>query len=133
MGWSQNAPSSPAAEPCRPTEEYPTTTEAEWEDFLAHFERHNLSVGTRARAYGTACIHEHVSPIGDDLLHQLLQVKAAGGIDAGAGTGAYGSGELVSEDRPAFLVVDVCRVVDEFIGRTEELDTRSGTGQVDAP
>ncbi|WP_344076279.1 site-specific integrase [Streptomyces crystallinus] len=43
----------------RPAEEYRTPTEAEWEDFLGHFERRKLSVGTCARAYGTACIHEH--------------------------------------------------------------------------
>ncbi|WOT39591.1 integrase [Streptomyces coeruleorubidus] len=43
----------------RPTEEYRTPTETEWEDFLGHFERRKLSVGTCARAYGTACIHEH--------------------------------------------------------------------------
>lgn len=38
---------------------YRTPTDAEWEDFLGHFERRKLSVGTCARAYGTACIHEH--------------------------------------------------------------------------
>ncbi|MFI6360966.1 tyrosine-type recombinase/integrase [Streptomyces sp. NPDC050743] len=43
----------------RPAEEYRTSTEAEWEDFLGHFERRKLSVGICARAYGTACIHEH--------------------------------------------------------------------------
>ncbi|MFF3543301.1 tyrosine-type recombinase/integrase [Streptomyces platensis] len=43
----------------RPAEEYRTPTNAEWEDFLGHFERRKLSVGTCARAYGTACIHEH--------------------------------------------------------------------------
>lgn len=43
----------------RPAEEYRTPTDAEWEDFLGHFERRQLSVGTCARAYGTACIHEH--------------------------------------------------------------------------
>ncbi|MDX3539649.1 site-specific integrase [Streptomyces sp. MB09-01] len=43
----------------RPSEEYRTPTDAEWEDFLGHFERRKLSVGTCARAYGTACIHEH--------------------------------------------------------------------------
>ncbi|MGW2523949.1 tyrosine-type recombinase/integrase [Streptomyces sp. NPDC001617] len=43
----------------RPAEEYRTRTDAEWEDFLGHFERRKLSVGTCARAYGTACIHEH--------------------------------------------------------------------------
>ncbi|MFD7498416.1 integrase [Streptomyces sp. NPDC059832] len=43
----------------RPAEEYRTPTDAEWEDFLGHFERRELSVGTCARAYGTTCIHEH--------------------------------------------------------------------------
>ncbi|MET9762235.1 tyrosine-type recombinase/integrase [Streptomyces sp. NPDC006372] len=43
----------------RPAEEYRTPTEAEWEDFLGHFERRKLSVGTCVRAYGTACAHEH--------------------------------------------------------------------------
>jgi hypothetical protein len=43
----------------RPAEEYRTPTETEWEDFLGHFARRKLSVGTCARAYGTACIHEH--------------------------------------------------------------------------
>ena len=43
----------------RPAEEYRTPTDAEWEDFLGHFERRKLSVGTCARAYGTTCIHEH--------------------------------------------------------------------------
>ncbi|MEV8335484.1 site-specific integrase [Streptomyces niveus] len=43
----------------RPAEEYRTPTDTEWEDFLGHFERRKLSVGTCARAYGTACIHEH--------------------------------------------------------------------------
>ncbi|CAM5696293.1 hypothetical protein [Streptomyces canus] len=33
--------------------------QTEWEDFLGHFERRKFSVGTCARAYGTACIHEH--------------------------------------------------------------------------
>ncbi|MFE9009860.1 integrase [Streptomyces sp. NPDC007875] len=43
----------------RPAEECRTPTDTEWEDFLGHFERRKLSVGTCARAYGTACIHEH--------------------------------------------------------------------------
>ncbi|MFD4791315.1 tyrosine-type recombinase/integrase [Streptomyces sp. NPDC058459] len=43
----------------RPAEEYRTPTDAESEDFLGHFERRKLSIGTCARAYGTACIHEH--------------------------------------------------------------------------
>jgi hypothetical protein len=43
----------------RPAEEYRILTDAEWEDFLGHFERRKLPVGSCARAYGTACIHEH--------------------------------------------------------------------------
>ncbi|MFE5633925.1 integrase [Streptomyces sp. NPDC056543] len=42
-----------------PGQEYRTPTDAEWEDFLGQFERRKLTVGTGARAYGTACIHEH--------------------------------------------------------------------------
>lgn len=43
----------------RPTEEYRTPTDAEWEEFLGHFQRRKVSVGTCARAYGTGCQHEH--------------------------------------------------------------------------
>lgn len=43
----------------RPTEEYRTPSEEEWQEFLGHFELRKVSVGTCARAFGTACIHEH--------------------------------------------------------------------------
>ncbi|MGZ2362283.1 integrase [Streptomyces sp. 372A] len=43
----------------RPSEEYRTPTNEEWDAFLAHFEKRKLSLGTCARAFGTACIHEH--------------------------------------------------------------------------
>jgi hypothetical protein len=43
----------------RPSEEYRTPTDEEWDAFLAHFERRKVSVGTCARAFGTPCIHEH--------------------------------------------------------------------------
>jgi integrase len=43
----------------RPSEEYRTPTEDEWDDFLAHFEKRKVSVGTCGRAFGTPCIHEH--------------------------------------------------------------------------
>ncbi|MBV8994298.1 MAG: site-specific integrase, partial [Pseudonocardiales bacterium] len=33
--------------------------EEEWDEFLGHFERRKLSLGTCGRAYGTNCIHEH--------------------------------------------------------------------------
>jgi hypothetical protein len=43
----------------RPTEEYCTPTEQEWDAFLAHFEKRKVSVGTCARAFASPCIHEH--------------------------------------------------------------------------
>ena len=43
----------------RPSQEYRTPTDAEWEDFLGHFERRRVALGDCGRAYGTSCIHEH--------------------------------------------------------------------------
>ena len=43
----------------RPSTEYRTPTDAEWEEFLGHFERRRLALGDCGRAYGTSCIHEH--------------------------------------------------------------------------
>jgi Phage integrase family len=43
----------------RPSEEYRTPTDAEWAEFLGHFEHRKVSLGTCGRSYGTACIHEH--------------------------------------------------------------------------
>jgi Phage integrase family len=43
----------------RPTDEYRAPTDQEWQDFLGHFERRKVSIGTCARAFGTPCIHEH--------------------------------------------------------------------------
>lgn len=43
----------------RPSAEYRTPTETEWDEFLAHFEKRKLSVGICARAFSTPCIHEH--------------------------------------------------------------------------
>ena len=43
----------------RPTEEYRTPTEEEWQDFFGHFERRKVSVGTCGRAFATPCTHEH--------------------------------------------------------------------------
>ncbi|MGW2651067.1 hypothetical protein ACWC2T_40855 [Streptomyces sp. NPDC001393] len=45
--------------PTRPSEEYRTPTEAEWEEFLGHFERRRVALGDCGRAYGTSCVHEH--------------------------------------------------------------------------
>jgi integrase len=43
----------------RPTDEYRTPTDEEWQEFLGHFERRKLSVGNCGRAFATPCIHEH--------------------------------------------------------------------------
>jgi integrase len=43
----------------RPSEEYRTPTNEEWEEFLGHFERRKVALGDCGRAYATPCIHEH--------------------------------------------------------------------------
>jgi integrase len=43
----------------RPGEEYRTPTDAEWDEFLGHFQRRKVAYGTCGRSYGTPCIHEH--------------------------------------------------------------------------
>lgn len=43
----------------RPSEEYRVPTDDEWEEFLGHFQRRKVSVGTCGRAFQTPCIHEH--------------------------------------------------------------------------
>ncbi len=43
----------------RPSEEYRTPTDEEWDAFLAHFEKRKVSIGTCARAFGSPCVHEH--------------------------------------------------------------------------
>ncbi|MGI8777663.1 MAG: tyrosine-type recombinase/integrase [Acidimicrobiales bacterium] len=43
----------------RPSEEYREPTDVEWEEFLGHFERRKVELGTCGRAYGTPCQHEH--------------------------------------------------------------------------
>jgi hypothetical protein len=43
----------------RPGEEYRVPTDAEWEEFLGHFELRKVATGTCGRALGTPCVHEH--------------------------------------------------------------------------
>jgi hypothetical protein len=66
----------------RPGEEYRTPTNEEWDEFLGHFERRKLSIGTCGRAFGTPCIHEHAC-IRCPMLrpdpaqrHRLLEIRA---------------------------------------------------------
>lgn len=43
----------------RPSEEYRQPTDAEWDEFLGHFEHRRVALGDCGRAYGSSCIHEH--------------------------------------------------------------------------
>lgn len=43
----------------RPSEEYREPTDAEWDDFVGHFAKRKVELGTCGRAYGTRCQHEH--------------------------------------------------------------------------
>ncbi|MFD3458296.1 tyrosine-type recombinase/integrase [Nocardia fluminea] len=43
----------------RPTEEYRPTTDTEWTEFQAHFDKRRVELGGCARPYGTGCKHEH--------------------------------------------------------------------------
>jgi hypothetical protein len=43
----------------RPAAEYRVPTDAEWAEFLGHFERRKVALGDCGRSYDTPCIHEH--------------------------------------------------------------------------
>ncbi|MGH9303854.1 MAG: tyrosine-type recombinase/integrase [Acidimicrobiales bacterium] len=43
----------------RPSEEYRTPSDEEWEEFLGHFARRKVALGDCGRSYATPCIHEH--------------------------------------------------------------------------
>jgi len=43
----------------RPSEEYRTPTDEEWQELLGHFERRKVATGLCGRAFSTPCIHEN--------------------------------------------------------------------------
>lgn len=43
----------------RPSQEYRTPTDAEWDEFIGHFEHRKVALGDCGRSYNTPCIHEH--------------------------------------------------------------------------
>ena len=43
----------------RPSEEYRVPTDAEWAEFVGHFQRRKVAIGDCGRSYDTPCIHEH--------------------------------------------------------------------------
>ncbi|UQX09888.1 site-specific integrase [Candidatus Mycobacterium methanotrophicum] len=85
----------------RPSEEYRSPTEQEWEEFLGHFERRRVALGDCGRAYGTSCIHEHsircpllridpaqrgrLADIRDNLLARIAEAKREGWVGEAEG------------------------------------------------
>ena len=67
------------------------------------------------------------------LIEQFLETQAPGRIDTGSGPGPDSGGEFAPAHRPAFLVVDVRRVVDEFLAAAEQLDAGPGAGRLTLP
>jgi Phage integrase family len=67
----------------RPSEEYRTPSDEEWEEFLGHFERRKLELGDCGRAYGSGCIHEHscvrcpLLRIDPGQRHRLQQIRSS--------------------------------------------------------
>ena len=43
----------------RPSEEYRTPSDTEWQEFLGHFERRKVATGLCGRAFSTPCMHEN--------------------------------------------------------------------------
>jgi hypothetical protein len=59
----------------RPSEEYRSPTDTEWDEFLGHFQHRKLALGDCGRAYSTPCIHEH-APLTE--LNTMFQQFMAG-------------------------------------------------------
>ncbi|MCR8574173.1 site-specific integrase [Streptomyces sp. Isolate_219] len=96
----------------RPSDEYRTPTEEEWDAFLAHFEKRKVSIGTCARAFSSPCVHEHACvrcsllrpdpaqrarlvDIRDDLIARIAEAQREGWLGEAEGlqvslTGAEG-------------------------------------------
>src|SRR2546429_6336611 len=86
----------------RPSQEYRTPTDAEWEEFLGHFERRRVALGDCGRAYGTSCAHEHsclrcsllradparrhrIAEIRDNLLARIAEAEREGWLGEAEG------------------------------------------------
>ena len=99
----------------RPSEEYRTPTDEEWDAFLSHFEKRKVSVGTCARAFGTLCVHEHacvrcsllrpdpaqrarLEEIRDNLEARIIEAKCEGWL--GGGRIANQPDRRQGQDRP---------------------------------
>jgi hypothetical protein len=103
----------------RPTEEYRTPTDAEWQEFLGHFERRKVATGICGRAFGTPCIHEHsclrcalhwpdpaqrprIAEIRDNLIARIAEAEREGWLGEAEGLKislAGAEGKLAQIDR----------------------------------
>jgi hypothetical protein len=65
----------------RPAEEYPEVTDAEWQEFQAHFDKRKVELGSCGRPYATSCIHEHAClrcpllNVDPKMLHRLDELE----------------------------------------------------------
>ncbi|NMO56070.1 tyrosine-type recombinase/integrase [Actinoplanes sp. TBRC 11911] len=75
----------------RPGEEYRQPTDAEWDEFLGHFERRRLALGDCGRAYGTNCR-------GTRECAQRCTAECAHGPAAGQPVGKLKAASLAVED-----------------------------------
>lgn len=113
----------------RPSEEYRTPTDAEWQEFLRHFERRKVATGLCGRAFSTPCIHEHaclrcsmhwpdldqrhrIEEIRDNLIARIAEAEREGWL-----------GEVEG------LQTSLAGANDELA----QIDHRSGGGSVDLP
>jgi site-specific recombinase XerD len=113
----------------RPSEEYRTPTDEEWQEFLGHFERRKVATGLCGRAFSTPCIHENaclrcsmhwpdpaqrprLAEIRDNLIARIAEAEREGWLGEVEGlqiTLAGADDKLVQIDRrtPALTSVDL--------------------------
>jgi hypothetical protein len=121
----------------RPSEEYRTPTDAEWQEFLGHFERRKVATGTCGRAFGTPCIHEHacircpmlwpdptqrhrLTEIRDNLLARIAEAEREGWLGEVEGLQISLTG---AEDKLAQLDRRTSTRTDIGIPRTRQAET----------
>jgi hypothetical protein len=111
----------------RPGEEYRVPTDAEWEEFLGHFELRKVATGTCGRAFGTPCIHEHsclrcsmhwpdptqrprIAEIRDNLIARIAEAEHEGWLGEVEGLKislAGAEGKLAQINRRSRTIVDL--------------------------
>ncbi|WP_242440666.1 integrase [Streptomyces sp. CB02923] len=130
----------------RPSVEYRTPTEEEWDAFLAHFEKRKVSIGTCSRAASSPCIHEHacdrcsllrpdpaqrgrlkLKEIRDNLIARIAEAQREGWLGAveGLQVSLAGAGEKLAQlDRRAYggtaINLGMPRIVPAQPSRAEE-------------